>query len=95
MRDNVPTTKSLSSTLDPYQSFENVNMKSDSQLQQDVKAELRWEPSVHGAQIGFAVKEGVATLCGHVKSYLEKWRADWRVTGVWNVKAIPLWGFEA
>jgi len=32
-------------------------MKTDSQLQQDVMAELAWEPSVHATQIGVEVKE--------------------------------------
>lgn len=61
------------------------NMKTDSQLQQDVMAELQWEPSVHAAQIGVEVKDGVVTLAGEVSSYVEKWnaeRAAQRVSGV-------------
>lgn len=60
-------------------------MKTDSQLQQDVSAELDWEPSVHAARIGVAVKDGVVTLSGQVDSYAEKWsaeRAAQRVAGV-------------
>jgi osmotically-inducible protein OsmY len=60
-------------------------MKTDSQLQQDVSAELKWEPSVHAARIGVEVKDGVVTLAGQVDSYWEKWnaeRAAQRVTGV-------------
>ena len=34
-------------------------MKTDSQLQQDVMAELKWEPAVHAEQIGVEVKNGV------------------------------------
>ena len=36
-------------------------MKTDSQLQQDVTAELKWEFAVHAAQIGVEVKNGVVT----------------------------------
>lgn len=43
-------------------------MKTDSQLQQDVMAELKWEPAVHAAQIGVEVKDGVVTLAGEVSS---------------------------
>jgi osmotically-inducible protein OsmY len=60
-------------------------MKTDLQLQQDVGAELAWEPSVHAAHIGVAVKDGVVTLSGQVPSHAEKWgaeRAAQRVTGV-------------
>ena len=48
-------------------------MKSDSQLQQDVMAELKWEPAVHATQIGVEVKNGVVTLAGEVSNYTEKW----------------------
>ncbi len=51
-------------------------MKSDSQLQQDVLAELRWDPSISEEEIGVAVKEGVVTLTGFVGSYAQKYAAD-------------------
>ena len=60
-------------------------MKTDTQLQQDVIAELKWEPSVNAAQIGVEVKNGIVTLAGHVSTYAEKWnaeRAAQRVSGV-------------
>ena len=60
-------------------------MKTDTQLQQDVIAELKWEPSVNAAQIGVEVKDGIVTLAGHVSTYAEKWnaeRAAQRVSGV-------------
>lgn len=41
-------------------------MKTDSQLKQDVSAELEWEPSVHAARIGVEAKDGVVTLAGRV-----------------------------
>ena len=51
-------------------------MKSDSQLQRDVSAELRWEPAVRAARIGVEVNAGVVTLAGQVESCSEKWHAE-------------------
>jgi osmotically-inducible protein OsmY len=62
-----------------------MHMKTDSQLQQDVLAELAWEPSVNAADVGVEVKDGIVTLAGHVRSFVEKWeaeRAAQRVSGV-------------
>lgn len=65
-------------------------MKTDEQLQQDVTAELKWEPSVNAAQIGVEVKDGVVTLAGHVDSYAEKWNAEKAVQRVSGVKALAV-----
>jgi osmotically-inducible protein OsmY len=62
-------------------------MKTDSQLQQDVSAELKWEPSVQAARIGVEVKDGVVTLAGQVDSYAEKWNAERAAQRVAGVKA--------
>ena len=67
-------------------------MKTDSQLHQDVSAELRWEPSIQAAGIGVEVKDGVVTLAGEVSSYAEKLHAEHaaqRVSGV-NALAVEL-----
>jgi osmotically-inducible protein OsmY len=63
-------------------------MKTDSQLQQDVMAQLKWEPSVHAAQIGVEVKDGVVTLAGQVGNYWEKWNAERAAQRVFGVKAV-------
>jgi osmotically-inducible protein OsmY len=65
-------------------------MKTDSQLQKDVIAELAWEPSVHAAQIGVEVKDGVVTLEGHVATYTEKWNAELATQRVAGVKALAI-----
>jgi osmotically-inducible protein OsmY len=60
-------------------------MKTDTQLQSDVIAELSWEPSINSEEIGVEVKDGIVTLAGHVGSYAEKIdaeRAAMRVSGV-------------
>jgi osmotically-inducible protein OsmY len=63
-------------------------MKTDSQLQRDVMAELEWEPSVDHADIGVAVVDSVVTLNGFVKSYAEKLAAERAARRVSGVKAI-------
>ena len=65
-------------------------MKTDSQLQQDVMAELKWEPAVHAAQIGVEVKNGIVTLAGEVSSYTEKWNAERAAQRVNGVKALAV-----
>ncbi len=65
-------------------------MKTDKQLQTDVIAELNWEPSVHAAQIGVEVKDGVVTLAGHVASFAEKWNAESAAQRVSGVKALAI-----
>jgi osmotically-inducible protein OsmY len=65
-------------------------MKTDTQLQQDVIAELKWEPSVNSAQIGVEVKDGIVTLAGHVNSYAEKWDAERAAQRVFGVKALVI-----
>ena len=65
-------------------------MKTDSQIQQDVLAELKWEPSVHAAGIGVEVKDGVVTLAGHVTSYAEKFDAERAAQRVSGVRALAV-----
>lgn len=60
----------------------------DTQLQRDVLNELEWEPSVHAAEIGVAVKEGVVTLSGMVGTYAEKLAAEKAAKRVRGVKAV-------
>jgi osmotically-inducible protein OsmY len=61
---------------------------SDTELQQDVLDELKWEPSVNAAHIGVSVKNGVVTLTGHVSSYAEKYAAERAAKRVYGVKAV-------
>ena len=63
-------------------------MKTDSQLQQDVIAELKWEPSVTAPSIGVEVKDGIVTLAGEVSSYAEKLSAESATQRVCGVKAL-------
>jgi osmotically-inducible protein OsmY len=60
----------------------------DAELQRDVMAELKWEPSVDAAHIGVSAKDGVVTLSGHVSSYAEKFAAERAAKRVQGVLAV-------
>ena len=60
-------------------------MRSDEDIKRDVEAELRWDHDIDATDIGVAVKDGVVTLTGFVRSYLQKFNAERdakRVSGV-------------
>jgi osmotically-inducible protein OsmY len=60
----------------------------DTQLQQRVLDELKWDPSVQANAIGVEVQNGVVTLAGHVESFARRRaaeRATERVAGVRGV----------
>ena len=60
----------------------------DQEIQADVMAELRWDPSVPATEIGVVVRDGVVTLTGTVDKFIDKWRAEeaaHRVNGVMAV----------
>lgn len=65
-------------------------MKTDSQLQQDVIAELAWDPSINAALIGVEVKGGVVTLSGHVDRYADKWNAELAAQRVAGVQTLAV-----
>ena len=65
-------------------------MKTDAQLQQDVTAELKWEPDISATRIGVEVNKGVVTLAGHVDSYAEKWNAERAALRVAGVMALTM-----
>jgi osmotically-inducible protein OsmY len=65
-------------------------MKTDDELQQDVIAELSWDPQlidVH-AQLGVAAKNGVVTLSGLVDSYNKKIAAEKAAQRVKGVRVV-------
>jgi osmotically-inducible protein OsmY len=64
---------------------EEHDMRSDSDIKRDVEDELRWDPSVDATDIAVAEKNGVVTLTGFARNYLDKFQAEAaakRVTGV-------------
>ncbi len=63
-------------------------MKSDREIELDVKDELQWDPDLDATDIAVTVKKGVVTLTGFVKSYADKYEAEnaaKRVAGVLGV----------
>lgn len=65
-----------------------LTMKSDSEIQENVLKQLKWDPSLNSDHIGVRVANGVVTLTGYVSSYSEKWAAEKAVEHVAGVKAI-------
>jgi hypothetical protein len=60
-------------------------MRSDIDIKRDVEAELQANPDIDSTDIAVAVKSGVVTLSGYVRSYMQRWEAEKtakRVTGV-------------
>jgi osmotically-inducible protein OsmY len=65
-----------------------TELRTDTQIQTDVVAELKWEPRVVPNEIGVAVKDGVVTLLGWVDSYTKRWAAEEAAHRVRGVKAV-------
>ncbi|EJL76425.1 BON domain-containing protein [Variovorax sp. Varisp85] len=65
-------------------------MKTDTQLRNDIQAELNWAPDVKTSDIGVIVKDGVVTLTGHLASYAEKYAVERAVQRVHGVKALAI-----
>src|ERR1700722_11841834 len=63
-------------------------MKTDSQLQNDVMDELKWEPSITANEIGVSVADRVVTLTGTVPTYAEKKTAERAAQRVAGVRAV-------
>jgi osmotically-inducible protein OsmY len=62
--------------------------RTDTEIQSDVLAELKWDARVMPNEIGVAVKDGIVTLMGWVDSYSKKWAAEEAAHRVRGVKAV-------
>lgn len=62
--------------------------KNDSQLQQDVLQELKYEPTISASQIGVTAKDGIVGLTGNVQNYAAKYAAVHAAERVAGVKAV-------
>ena len=51
-------------------------MRTDSEIRKDVEDELRWDPDIDATDIAVAVHNGVVTLTGFVRSYMQKTQAE-------------------
>ena len=63
-------------------------MRTDSQIKSDVEAELKWDPDIDATDIAVAVKSGVVTLTGFVRSYSQKYQAERTVKRVAGVSGV-------
>jgi osmotically-inducible protein OsmY len=63
-------------------------MRSDSEIEKNVKAELEWDPDLDATDIAVSVKDGVVTLTGFVKSYTDRYEAETAAKRVAGVVAV-------
>jgi hypothetical protein len=63
-------------------------MKTDSEIQNDVMDELKYEPLLNPSEIGVAVKNGIVTLSGTMDTYGKKVLAEKAAKRVAGVKAV-------
>src|SRR3984893_10732619 len=65
-----------------------LDMKTDSEIERDVKAELGWNPDLKSTDIAISVKDGVVTLAGFVPRYIDKYEAEKAAKRVAGVLAV-------
>jgi len=63
-------------------------MQNDAEIKRNVEAQLGWEPGLADDDIAVAVKDGVVTLAGFVKSYADFYAAESAAKKVKGVKAV-------
>jgi osmotically-inducible protein OsmY len=63
-------------------------MRTDSEIKKDVENELRWDPDIDATDIGVSVHNGVVTLTGFVRSYMQKTQAERDAKRVAGVVAV-------
>ena len=63
-------------------------MRSDSEIERDVREELKWDPDLDADDIAISVKDGVVTLAGFAKSYSDRLEAEHAAKRVAGVHAV-------
>ncbi|KRR07327.1 ornithine aminotransferase [Bradyrhizobium jicamae] len=63
-------------------------MRSDREIERDVREELNWDPDLDADDIAISVKDGVVTLAGFTKSYSDRLEAEHAAKRVAGVHAI-------
>jgi osmotically-inducible protein OsmY len=63
-------------------------MRPDGEIKRDVEDELRWDPDIDATCIGVVVRDGVVTLMGYVRSYMQKTQAERDAMGVMGTAGI-------
>ena len=63
-------------------------MKSDTEIERDVREELKWDPDLDATDVAVSVKNGVVTLAGFTRSYTDRLEAELAATRVAGVHAV-------
>jgi osmotically-inducible protein OsmY len=63
-------------------------MKSDREIERDVREELKWHPDLDSEDVAVSVKNGVVTLAGFTHSYTDRLEAEAAAKRVAGVLAI-------
>lgn len=63
-------------------------MKSDTQIQQEVLQELKWDSRVEPTNVGVEVQKGTVTLTGTVDTYFKRWAAQEAAHRVFGVQDV-------
>lgn len=63
-------------------------MRVDNDIRRDVEDELRWDPDIDPTDIAVTVHNGVVTLAGFVRSYMQKLQAEAAAKRVAGVLAV-------
>jgi osmotically-inducible protein OsmY len=63
-------------------------LRSDAEIEKNVKEELAWHPDLDVTDIAVSVKNGVVTLTGFVRSYTDKYEAEAAAKRVVGVAAV-------
>jgi osmotically-inducible protein OsmY len=63
-------------------------MKSDSEIERDVREELKWDPNLDAEDIAVSVKNSVVALAGFTRSYSDRLEAEAAAKRVAGVLAV-------
>src|SRR6267142_6409543 len=63
-------------------------MRSGSDIRRDVEDELRWDPDIDATDIAVTGSNGVVTLAGFVRSYMQKYQVEADAKRVAGVVAV-------
>ena len=63
-------------------------MRSESDIRRDVEGELRWDPDIDATDIAVTVNNGVVTLAGFVRSFMQKYQTEADAKRVAGVVAV-------
>ena len=63
-------------------------MKSDREIERDVRDELQWNPNLNAEDIAVSVEDGIVTLAGFTRSFTDRLRAEAAAKQVAGVHAV-------